>query len=49
MDAILDDVTDPSNALTHFIIQHMDTLPKYGHKTLDVRYVYPAMVVNLAF
>ena len=20
-----------------FIIQHIDTLPKYGHKTLDVR------------
>ena len=49
MDAILDDVTDPSSVLTHFIIQHIDTLPKYGHKTLDVRDVYPAMDVILAF
>ena len=34
------------------ISQQVDTLPEYGHKTLDVRRstdVYPAMDVNFAF
>ena len=38
--------------LSSFIIQHIDTLPKYGQKTLDVRRsmldVYPTIDVNFS-
>ena len=40
------------NITNILIIQHTDTLPKYGHKTLDVvglHDIYPTMDVNFAF
>ena len=30
----------PVNSILNFIIQHIDTLPKYGQKVIDIRYVY---------
>ena len=30
----------------YIIIQHIDTLPKYGKKALDIRNVYSTMYVS---
>ena len=37
MNTIKSHVCNLSDLFIIIIIQHIDTLPKYGHKTLDVR------------